>query len=187
MARGRRHYSTRAASLSSISLADYGKLNPYYFTGFTDGEGCFSISITKKLSGVGWKVTPSFAIRLSIVDTALLHKIKVLMGVGEVYVYKGLGCSIYAVKSLKDLTNVIIPHFIRYPLISQKHADFELFKMVIDLINKDEHLTLEGLRKILCIKASMNTGLSTQLKIAFPDIIPVERPKIDITGVQDPN
>ena len=32
----------------------------------------------------------------------------------------------YRVTSLKDLINVIIPHFDKYPLISKKRADYEL-------------------------------------------------------------
>jgi hypothetical protein len=30
----------------------------------------------------------------------------------------------YRVNTLKDLTNVIIPHFIKYPLLTKKRADF---------------------------------------------------------------
>ena len=33
---------------------------------------------------------------------------------------------------------------------------------------KKEHLTNEGLLKIVAIKASMNLGLSDDLKVAFP-------------------
>ena len=41
-----------------------------------------------------------------------------------------------------------------------------------------EHLTLEGLRKIISIKASLNLGLSDELKVAFPRIVAVIRPLI---------
>jgi hypothetical protein len=41
------------------------------------------------------------------------------------------------------------------------------------------HLTLEGVQEIMAIKASMNNGLSNELKTAFLNsIIPVERPKV---------
>jgi len=43
------------------------------------------------------------------------------------------------------------------------------------LMVRKEHLTLEGLKKIVAIKASMNMGLSKKLQIAFPDINPVTR------------
>jgi hypothetical protein len=37
----------------------------------------------------------------------------------------------------------------------------------VDLINKKEHLTLEGLNKILALKSSLNKGLPSSLKEAF--------------------
>ena len=73
------------------------------------------------------------------------------------------------------MTNVIIPHFNKYPLISQKRKDFELFKLGLDLINKKEHTTMEGLAKLVAIKSSMNNlSLPDQLKASFPGIVPVE-------------
>jgi len=61
-------------------------------------------------------------------------------------------------------------------LLTQKRADFELFKLIIVLMSQKEHLNLEGIIKIISIRASMNTGLSSELKVAFPNIIPVSRP-----------
>jgi hypothetical protein len=39
-------------------------------------------------------------------------------------------------------------------------ADFILFKQVVNLMNNKAHLTLEGLKQIVNIKALMNLGLS---------------------------
>lgn len=54
-------------------------------------------------------------------------------------------------------------------MITEKHADFELFKKAFKLIEHKEHLTLEGLRKIFAIKASINRGIS-ELKYEFPGV-----------------
>ena len=91
----------------------------------------------------------------------------------------------YRVKSLTDLTN-IISHFDKYPLISNKCADYELFKLIVQIMVSKEHLTEQGLRKVLSIKASLNNGLSEQLKIDFPDLLPVPRPLINQT-IKDPS
>jgi hypothetical protein len=95
----------------------------------------------------------------------------------------------YQVSSLLDLTNVIIPHFEKYPLITYKRADFILFKQAVDLINRGEHLTMlaQGLRKLIGIKVSINSGLSEKLKKAFPNIIPVPRPLVVYQKIKDPN
>ena len=48
-------------------------------------------------------------------------------------------------------------------------------------------MTLKGLKKIIAIKASMNKGLSKELKVAFPDIVPVKRPSVKNQKIMDPN
>ncbi len=49
-----------------------------------------------------------------------------------------------------------------------------------------EHLTIEGLIKILALKASLNLGLSENLKVAFPNVIPVKRPLVEDQMIDDP-
>ena len=101
---------------------------------------------------------------LDQVDLDILKLIKNYFGVGSIYFNKKDNCYTYSVESIKDLTNVIIPHFDNNPLITQKQVDFFLFKSVVEFINAKEHLTLLGLHKIVNIKASINNGLSKPLK-----------------------
>jgi hypothetical protein len=54
------------------------------------------------------------------------------------------------------------------------------------MLNK-EHLTEQGLREIVSLKASMNLGLSDELKSAFPNIKPAERPLVKIQEIFDPH
>ena len=81
----------------------------------------------------------------------------------------------------------IINHFDKFPLKTQKQADFILFKYVVELMMRKEHLTEEGFRKILAIKASMNEGLSPELKSAFTDVTPAERPLILDPKITNPH
>lgn len=46
-----------------------------------------------------------------------------------------------------------------------------------------EHLTLEGLQKIINIRATLNFGLSKELQLMFPETIPVSRPLRETTCV----
>jgi hypothetical protein len=89
------------------------------------------------------------------------------------------------VRTLEDL-KVLIDHFDTYPLITQKRADFLLFKTVVEILNNKSYLTLEGINKIVSIKAAMNNGLSDTLSKSFPGIIPVERPKVQLSTIPDP-
>jgi hypothetical protein len=81
---------------------------------------------------------------------------------------------------------VIIAHFDKYPPISQKRADFELFKLAVNIILNKEHRTMEGIKKLVSIKASMNRGLTDKLKEAFPGIIPNVRPLVPNYTIPDP-
>jgi LAGLIDADG endonuclease len=93
----------------------------------------------------------------------------------------------YTVTKLSDLINVIIPHFERYPLLTQKGADFILFQRVVEITSNKNHLSIEGLQNIINIKAAMNKGLSDELKSNFINLNIVERPLIATTNIFDPN
>lgn len=162
------------------------KLNPYFVTGFTDGEGCFLINVrpNPKMK-IGYSIELVFKISLHLKDRALVENLRNYFGVGTVTIIKS-DCIQYWVGSLKDL-QVIINHFDNYPLISQKWSDYQLFKQVINLMKSKEHLTLEGIQKIVSIKAVLNKGLPSNLKAAFPDTVPILRPQVMSQKILDPN
>lgn len=78
-------------------------------------------------------------------------------------------------------------HFDKYPLISAKVVDYLLFKKCFNLIKLQEHLTEEGLLKLIGIKASLNLGLPLNLKEAFPKVEQYNRPAYTFKGIADPN
>ena len=59
--------------------------------------------------------------------------------------------------------------------------------MAYNIIKAKLHLTDEGFKEILSIRASMNLGLTNKLAIAIPNIIAIEKPVIKDLKVQDPN
>ena len=89
----------------------------------------------------------------------------------------------FRVTSLEDLTKNLIPHFSKYPLLTQKAADFKLFLQVRELIKNKGHLTTEGLQEIINIKSSINLGLSDELKLNFMNTVPVQRPTIKTINI----
>jgi hypothetical protein len=72
-------------------------------------------------------------------------------------------------------------------LLTQKRADFELFKLGVIIINCKEHLSMMGLTKIVAIRAAMNNGLSKVWIEIFPDVKPVPRPLVELREIIDPN
>ena len=164
-------------------------LNPYFVTGFCDGEATFTVSVMKdRKSNTGWYVLTRFSICLHKKDLNLLKQLQSHFGgVGSIFIKETEEAVYFTVAAAGDLTNKIIPFLSKFPLITQKQADFLLFSQIIDLINKKEHLTMEGLQKVINIKASMNKGISEDLKEAFPNTKPVARPLVEFKGIPDPN
>lgn len=89
-------------------------------------------------------------------DISLLNSIKDYFGIGSVAI-KTKGC-VFNVQAIKDL-DVILNYFDHYPLVTKKHADYLLFKLAINLIKEKAHLSTEGLRKLVAIRAFLNWGL----------------------------
>jgi len=54
-------------------------------------------------------------------------------------------------------------------------------------MNKKEHLVPKGFQEILSIKASINKGLSEELKCSFPGVIPVPRPTVKLSESINPH
>jgi hypothetical protein len=78
-------------------------------------------------------------------------------------------------------------HFDNYPLITQKFVDYQLFKRALDIIKSKEHLSIEGLKKLVSIKASMNKGdLPLSLSTVFPDLIIIQRPLTQNQEIKNP-
>lgn len=162
------------------------KLNPWFITGFTDGEGSFILTIIKDNKyKLGWRAACRFVISLNKKDLKLLDNIKEYFGVGNVFLM-GKDSSQYRVESLNGLA-IIINHFEKYPLITKKQADFALFKLAYDLIKNKSHLTEKGLIELVALKAVLNNGLSNDLSIAFPDIVPALRPETSLPKIKDPS
>lgn len=89
-------------------------------------------------------------------------------GIGYVSKLNNSSTVEFRVSTLKDIINVVIPHFDKYSLITKKYYDYILFKQINLLMLNKVHNTLEGLQEIVNYKASLNLGLSRKLKEAFP-------------------
>ena len=190
----KRYYSSRTTTKTrqvkaSVVLPkehEDSKLSPYFISGFYDGEGCFTTSIAQsKTNKIGWAVFPLSQIKLHAKDKPVLVEIKKFIGVGRI-TQQGPNAVKLRVQSFKELETIII-HFSKYPLLTKKRADYELLKKVLILIKHKKHLTPEGLRKIVALKAAMNLGLSDKLKLAFPGVVPAERPIVELPQTIDPH
>ena len=141
-------------------------LSPDYVVGLTDGEGSFTAYIRnpddpKKVKR-RVQVEPRFYIKLIEKDKDILYKLKEFFGCGSVYFQKDTRpnhqhCFRYEVFNWKELNEIIIPFFKKYrPKFVSKAKDFRIFCDLMERLNKKEHYTKDGLRKLYKLKARMH-------------------------------
>ena len=128
-----------------------------YLSGYVDGEGCFCVTFNKsKRHRYNWDIRPSFSVSQNRSNAQVLYLLKEYFGCGTIRPDRSDKTLKYEVRSVNDLLKKIIPHFTKYPIISNKRKDFEKFKKVCELIYQKKHLTLSGLKEIAKISACIN-------------------------------
>ena len=133
-----------------------------WISGFTDGEGSFSISVIKNsTTRFGKQIFPEFVITQGAKSLKALENIKKFFGCGSIVLNKRYDnhnedLYRYCVRSISELNEKIIPFFDRFYLRTYKQNDFILFKKVIKMMVKKEHLNKRGWDKILVIASKTN-------------------------------
>ncbi len=155
----------RAITSDNVSGADnqqerlaYGQ----WIVGFTDGEGCFTISIIKnKTTRFGIQIFPEFVITQGAKSILALKKIQKFFKCGSIVLNKRYDnhnehLYRYCVRSVTELSTVIIPFFSKNKLQTNKKNDFLIFKKVVSLMVRKKHLAEKGKEKILVLASRMN-------------------------------
>ena len=132
----------------------------HYIAGFVDGEGTFHVGIHKrKQLKLGWQVYCEFHVSQHRDKASVLDMIKEVFGCG--YIKENHPGSnrdhtmVYVVRNQQDLIEKVVPFFRKYTIVSPKQIDFEKFANVVEMVGRKEHLSKEGLSKILDIAFSM--------------------------------
>jgi hypothetical protein len=132
------------------------KISREWLVGFSDAEACFYVSMVKNYP------RPQFLIGLNSRDEEILNIIQEFLGCGIVYPRKSnkanaSPCTVYQISSMEGFQKIIETFTTgqnRVLLRTTKRISFLKFKQIIRLIQKKEHLTEEGIRKILKIRKS---------------------------------
>ena len=141
-----------------------------YISGYIDGEGCFSVSFSrrKKLL-IGWETKPSFSVSQNYDRSEVINLMKDFFRCGYIrrdYSDKTLKLE---VRCLNDLIEKIIPHFEKYFMLSSKQKDFMIFAKICAMVFGKKHLQKSGLRKIVRMACKMNA--SGKRKYSQSDIL----------------
>ena len=174
----RRYYGTLSYNKHKI---DDLQVSPWFITGFSEAEGCFSCSVLKSSSyKLGWEVQLNFQIKLHVRDFPLLLGIQHSLGGIGIISSNQSSCTFFLCAAHKKKSkkikwdNRINKIFWKISFNFSKKR--RLFKQIVSIMQLKEHITLEGLQKIVNIRATLNFGLSKELQLMFPETIPVSRP-----------
>ena len=139
------------------------RLDVKWVCGFVDGEGCFHVAINRlQKMTLGWQVLPEFRVVQHQRDEKILQKLKLFFGFGSVVVNHG-DRKEFRARGLENLNKVV--HFFKEnSLQTSKQKNFEIFSEVIKLMNKKQHLTKKGLKKIANLASQMNKQITRHLE-----------------------
>jgi LAGLIDADG DNA endonuclease family protein len=128
-----------------------------YISGYVDGEGCFTVSISPRASlHVGWEVRPSFSVSQNGDRAEVLHALQAHFGCGGIRPDRSDRTLKWETRRLEDLLGQVIPHFETFPLLSGKRLDFERFASVCRLTAAGADRNRGGLRQIVELARGMN-------------------------------
>ena len=144
-------------------------LSPDWVVGFTDGEGCFLVDINQNPSTTtGYQVLLEFVIVQHKRDIQILYALKRFFRHGVVrpnhddrYAYR--------VRDLQGLRK-ICDFFLKHPLKTKKRIDFLRFHRILTMMERGDHLRLNGLLEIAKIAIRMNTENRPQLEQTMLEI-----------------
>jgi hypothetical protein len=140
-----------------------------YISGFVDGEGCFCVSFQPSVRHrFGWEVRPSFSVSQNADRAQLLYIIQERWQCG-IRPDRSDKTIKYEVRNVRELAELVLPHFQAHPLLSTKQADTERLHRVCQLILERRHLSLEGFEQIVRIAIEMNP--SGKRKYSGSDIL----------------
>jgi hypothetical protein len=132
-------------------------IHPEWVTGFIDGEGCFSISFSKRSHlRVGIEAKPSLAVGQNLSSRPVMEEVCRYFESPLTQLWIDKQIVKYETRSLKHLREVVIPHFEKHPLRSYKAEDFFKFREVVELMTKGRHLHKDGMREILSLEYAIN-------------------------------
>lgn len=136
-----------------------------WIVGFVDGEGSFLVNIFKSSQAkLKWQIFPEFNVSQSLKGKDLLHALEKFFQCGHIYAHNARNIKQgtwdplykYCVRSKTELLEKIIPFFEKYsPKGKSKLHDFQSFVQVVKLMDKGEHLTIQGMIKIAKIAEKM--------------------------------
>lgn len=144
-----------------LVFAQMNRISNDYLVGFVEGEGMFYVGVVpSKETKTGWQVIYFFKVSQNPGGKVVLDTLKHRLGCGYVKANSqtdpGDKSLAYVVRDLPSLREKVIPFFEGKLYVKRKA--FDAFKRVTEFVSAGKHFSYEGMKVILDLAYTMNTG-----------------------------
>jgi len=142
----------------------------YYFSGLTDGEGCFSVNF--KDPTVVQTIRIKFILALRYDDLPILEQLRDTLGCGVIKIISrnpsihpnSRPTARFYVNKFSDIIGKVIPFFEKYPLRAKKKKDYGYWKEICLIRQSGQAKSPEGFKRILSILSEWDNSKGPRRK-----------------------
>lgn len=144
-------YKTEIVFIPNVNKNYLDIYNNGWLSGFTDAEGCFTVSAVKRT-----ETYSQIHIRYVVSQTGERELMQALCNLlnGTIFHVTSYDCYNITVTMLK--LNPLIKYFKRFPLKTKKHISFLTWLNIYNLVKEKKHITPEGLEIIQSLIKKLN-------------------------------
>lgn len=152
-----------------------------YLSGFADGEGSFSVGLSRRSDlENGFQLVPEFRVSQNGERSNVLELFRNTLGCGAVRINDRSRSSdrtlVFVVRRRSDLSERVIPFFIRNPLLSSKRETFGHFATIVESMESGEHLAPLGFERLVRLAFQMNDG-GRYRKWTLEEVLGIQNPQ----------
>ena len=152
-----------------------------YLSGFVDGEGTFSVGITRRSDlEFGFQLVPEFRVSQNSERASVLEILRKELGCGRIVENDRWRANdhsmVLVVRRRSELVQRVIPFFTRNPLLSDKQRSFETFAHIVTAMAAGRHRSRAGFEELVRQAFTMNGG-GRYRKWRLSDVIGNQNPQ----------
>lgn len=139
-------------------LLTYEEQKRWFLAGFFEGEGSLCISIKDHPTAkFGYLIDPEVFMYQHEARRQVLDLARDVFGTGRIFRKIGnYPVLVFGIHSRKSISERVVPFLKKYMTFSARKNDIALFIEIVDAFEHKEHLTLEGILRILDLTYQMN-------------------------------
>ena len=133
----------------------------WFLAGFIEGEGALAVSVKRHPTArFGYYVDPEFFLYQHVSGRRLLELAREVFQTGRIYPKPGNPkVLVFAITARRSLIEKVVPFFERYVLpLSCKRETFERFREILEMMERKEHHSPEGMVRIVEQAYAMNAA-----------------------------